>query len=72
LTKIATISSHDAVGLADAKAKILSVKTVLLFGVARCRPPRRSPGFEPLGMLLLQVCQRQAPSPKLSPAGPDC
>ena len=23
-------------------------KTVFLFGVPRCRPPRRSPGFEPL------------------------
>jgi len=52
LTRIATSSSNDAVGLADATAKILSVKTVLLLGVARWRPPRRSPGFEPLGMLL--------------------
>jgi hypothetical protein len=70
LAKIATSSSHDAVGWADATAKILSVKTVLLLGVARCRPPRRSPGFEPLDMLLLQVAN--ASSSSLSPAGPDC
>ena len=38
LTKSATSSSNDAVGLADATAKILSVKTVLLLGVARWRP----------------------------------
>ena len=25
-------------------------KTVFLFGVPSCRPPRRSPGFEPLGI----------------------
>jgi hypothetical protein len=25
---------------------------VLLFGVPRCRPPRRSPGLDPRGILL--------------------
>ena len=39
-----------AVGLTNATARILSRKTVRLFGVARWRPPRRSPGFEPLGI----------------------
>jgi hypothetical protein len=28
-------------------------KTVLLFGVPRWRPPRRSPGFDPLGIAIL-------------------
>jgi hypothetical protein len=46
-----TISCREAVGCFDAAAKIRSVRIVLLFGVARCRPPRRSPGFEPLGVV---------------------
>jgi len=56
------------IGLPDATAKILSAKSVLLLGVAGWRLPRRSPVFEPLGMLLVQVAN--APSPKLSAAGP--
>jgi len=42
----------DAAGWADTAAKIRSVKIVRRFGVARFRPPRRSPDFEPLGMVL--------------------
>jgi hypothetical protein len=37
-------------GLAAAAAKTLFVRTVLRLGVARGRPPRRSRGFEPLGI----------------------
>ncbi len=40
------------VGRSEAIANILSAKTVLLFGVPRWRPPRRSPIFEPLGTVL--------------------
>ena len=41
----------DAVGCSEAIDKILSAKTVLRFGVARRRPPRRSPSFEPRATL---------------------
>jgi hypothetical protein len=40
------------VGRSEAIANVLSAKTVLLFGVPRWRPPRRSPFFEPLGTVL--------------------
>src|SRR5262249_29462231 len=45
-----TSSCRVAVGCADATARILSTKTVLLLGVARRRPPRRSPVLDPLGI----------------------
>jgi hypothetical protein len=43
---------HEISGCLDASAKTRSVRTVRLFGVRSCRPPRRSPGIDPLGMLL--------------------
>src|SRR5271156_1090387 len=51
LTRIAKSLWSVALGRSDAAAKILSVRIVRLFGVVRWRPPRRSPGFEPRGMV---------------------
>src|SRR5271169_5793223 len=53
LTRIAKSSCRAALGCSEAAAKILSVRIVLLLRVVRRRPPRRSPGFEPLGMVEL-------------------
>jgi hypothetical protein len=43
-------SFGDAVEHPSSTAMIRSAKIVVRLGVARVRPPRRSPGFEPLGM----------------------
>ena len=50
LTRSRSSSCAAAVGLADAIARSLSLTSVFLLGVARLRPPRRSPGFEPRGI----------------------
>ena len=50
LTRSRSSSCAASVGLADAIARSLSLTSVLLLGVARLRPPRRSPGFEPRGI----------------------
>jgi len=39
-------------GLAEAASRAAALATVALFGVPRRRPPRRSPGFEPLGIAI--------------------
>jgi hypothetical protein len=51
-TRMAIGSLELTFGLAKVLTKILSVRTVLWFGVSRRRPPRRSPGLDPLGIAL--------------------
>ena len=55
-TRMSTSSSADLAAHSEAISNILSTRTVLLFGVPRSRPPRRSPIFEPLGMLIFSQC----------------
>ena len=43
-------SSGDMSGFAAAAANAAFLNAVFLFGVPRWRPPRLSPGFDPLGM----------------------
>jgi len=43
-------SSGDPFGCEAAAQMIALFNKVFLFGVPRCRPPRRSPGFDPLGI----------------------
>ncbi len=50
LTNLRRNSCRDAVGWSDPIVRILSVRIVRLLGVSRFRPPRRSPGLEPLSM----------------------
>jgi hypothetical protein len=44
-------SSGDMSGFAAAAANAAFLNAVFLFGVPRWRPPRLSPGFDPLGIL---------------------
>src|SRR5277367_1564240 len=50
LTSLRRNPRHDTVGWSDPIVRILSVRIVRLFGVSRFRPPRRSPGLEPLSI----------------------
>lgn len=52
LTSVRRNARRDAVGWSNPIDRILSVRIVRLFGVFRFRPPRRSPGLEPLSMFL--------------------
>jgi hypothetical protein len=65
LTRIKRISRLDAIGLLDAVANILSVNIVLLLGVARWRPPRRSlvSNLWACGCELLHLGSRTNPPP---------
>ena len=53
LTSLCRNARGDAVGWPNPVDRIRSVKIVRRFGVPRSRPPRRSPGSEPLGMFSL-------------------
>ena len=52
LTSARSNSLREAVGCSDPIDRIRSARIVRLFGVSRFRPPRRSPGLEPLNMFL--------------------
>jgi hypothetical protein len=45
-------SSGEISGLAAAAAMAAVLSAVFLFGVPRWRPPRLSPGFDPLGTVI--------------------
>src|ERR1700731_1269432 len=47
-------SSGDISGFAAAAASAAFLCAVFLFGVPRWRPPRLSPGFDPLGMAIFR------------------
>jgi hypothetical protein len=51
LTNARRKSRRGAVGCSNPIVRILLVRTVRRFGVSRCRPPRRSPGLEPLNIV---------------------
>src|SRR3984893_1746933 len=47
-------SSGDISGFAAAAASAAFLCAVFLFGIPRWRPPRLSPGFDPLGMAIFR------------------
>jgi hypothetical protein len=47
-------SSGDISGFAAAAASAAFLSAVFLFGVPRWRPPRLSPGFDPLGITIFR------------------
>jgi hypothetical protein len=48
-------SSGEISGFAAAAASAAFLSAVFLFGVPRWRPPRLSPGFDPLGIALFPL-----------------
>src|ERR1700737_5243468 len=48
-------------GFAAAAASAALLSAVFLFGVPRWRPPRLSPGFDPLGMAIFRSLGRSNP-----------
>src|ERR1700730_13201232 len=48
-------SSGDISGFAAAAASAAFLCAVFLFGVPRWRPPRLSPGFDPLGIAIFPI-----------------
>jgi hypothetical protein len=61
-------SSGDVFGRAAAAQKTASFRTVFLFGVPRARPPRRSPGFDPLGICYFAIFQFRRVNERLTRA----
>jgi hypothetical protein len=51
-------SRGDTFGLDAAAAMAAFRSIVLLLGVPRWRPPRLSPGFDPLGIALINFLQK--------------
>jgi hypothetical protein len=49
-------SRGEESGAAAAAKKTASLRAVFLLGVPRLRPPRRSPGLDPLGIVILLLC----------------
>jgi hypothetical protein len=54
LTMLNKKSSGDITGFAAAAASAAFMSAVFLFGVPRWRPPRLSPGFDPLGIAIFR------------------
>lgn len=49
-------TSGEISGFAAAAASAAFLSAVFLFGVPRWRPPRLSPGFDPLGIAIFAFC----------------
>src|SRR4029077_13866118 len=57
-------SRGEISGFAAAAARAAFLSAVFLFGVPRWRPPRLSPGFDPLGIAIFRrLYTRHAPLP---------